>query len=74
MGYEVEPLFAEPIFRTDSHHAIVAKTGEIPPIYSGLQQYVEANTTNESRFPIAFNTFIRGKIGDYRDVSALTLT
>jgi uncharacterized protein (TIGR02466 family) len=40
---------------------------------SGLQHYVEKNTTNEPRYAIAFNTFIKGKLGSYRDVSELTL-
>jgi len=40
---------------------------------SGLQHYVEQNTTNEPRYAIAFNTFIKGKFGTYRDVSELSL-
>ena len=40
---------------------------------SKLQHYVEANTASTPRHSIAFNTFVRGKIGDYRDVSELTL-
>jgi hypothetical protein len=34
---------------------------------------VEQNTTSLPRHSIAFNTFIRGKLGKYRDVSELTL-
>ena len=41
---------------------------------SGLQHLVETNTTNEPRHSIAFNTFIKGKLGNYRDVSELTLS
>jgi len=40
---------------------------------SGLQHYVEPNTTNEPRYAIAFNTFIKGKFGNYRDVSELAI-
>ena len=40
---------------------------------SGLQHFVEPNKTAEPRYSIAFNTFIKGKLGDYRDVSELTL-
>ena len=40
---------------------------------SGLQHYVEENQTNEPRYAIAFNTFVKGKFGNYRDVSELTL-
>jgi len=40
---------------------------------SGLQHFVETNQSSEPRYSIAFNTFIKGKLGDYRDVSELTL-
>ena len=40
---------------------------------SGLQHFVETNQASEPRHSIAFNTFIRGKLGDYRDVSELTI-
>ena len=40
---------------------------------SGLQHYVEPNTTNEPRYAIGFNTFIKGKFGNYRDVSELAI-
>jgi uncharacterized protein (TIGR02466 family) len=40
---------------------------------SGLQHYVEKNSTNEPRHAIAFNTFIQGKFGNYRDVSELAI-
>ena len=40
---------------------------------SGLQHFVETNMASEPRYSIAFNTFIRGKLGDYRDVSELTI-
>ncbi len=60
------------IFNTNMN-AIVPKTGELLLFASGLQHYVEANTATQPRYSIAFNAFIRGKIGDYRDVSELTL-
>jgi ectoine hydroxylase-related dioxygenase (phytanoyl-CoA dioxygenase family) len=40
---------------------------------SGLQHYVEQNATNEPRHAIAFNTFVQGKFGNYRDVSELAI-
>ena len=40
---------------------------------SGLQHFVEVNTANEPRYSIAFNTFIRGRLGNFRDVSELKL-
>lgn len=52
---------------------VTPKTGEVFLFASGLQHFVEANTATEPRYSIAFNTFIKGKIGDFRDVSELTL-
>jgi uncharacterized protein (TIGR02466 family) len=40
---------------------------------SGIQHFVETNSSNQPRHSIAFNTFIRGKLGSYRDVSELSL-
>lgn len=40
---------------------------------SGVQHFVENNASNQLRHSIAFNTFIKGKLGNYRDVSELTL-
>ena len=52
---------------------IKPKKGEVILFSSGLQHFVEPNTSSEPRYSIAFNTFIKGKLGDYRDVSELTL-
>lgn len=49
------------------------RKGEVILFSSGLQHVVEQNTATEPRHSIAFNTFIKGKLGDYRDVSELTL-
>ncbi len=49
------------------------KKNEIFLFSSGLQHFVEANESAEPRYSIAFNTFIKGKIGDLQDVSELTL-
>jgi hypothetical protein len=40
---------------------------------SGLLHMVEENQSNEPRHAVAFNSFIKGKLGDYRDVSELVL-
>jgi hypothetical protein len=34
---------------------------------------VEPNTSKNLRHSIAFNTFVKGKLGNYRDVSELVL-
>ncbi len=40
---------------------------------SELNHQVEANPTSQSRYSIAFNCFIKGELGHYRDVSELKL-
>lgn len=40
---------------------------------SGLQHFVETNTSSQPRYSIAFNSFVKGKLGAYRDVSELKL-
>jgi len=40
---------------------------------SGLQHFVQTNEGNEPRHSMAINTFVKGTIGDYRDVSELKL-
>jgi len=52
---------------------VTPEAGEIILFSSGLQHLVETNTSNEPRYSIAFNTFIKGKLGEFRDVSELTL-
>ncbi|MBT8077985.1 MAG: 2OG-Fe(II) oxygenase family protein [Gammaproteobacteria bacterium] len=49
------------------------KRNDVILFSSGLQHLVETNTSSEPRYSIAFNCFIKGKIGNYRDVSELTL-
>lgn len=52
---------------------ITPKTHDLLLFPSGMQHYIEPNLSPEPRHVIAFNTFIRGKLGDYRDVSELNL-
>ena len=52
---------------------VTPEAGEVILFSSGLQHLVETNTSNKPRYSIAFNTFIKGKLGDFRDVSELTL-
>lgn len=54
-------------------NVVKPKVNDVVLFSSGLQHYVETNTTNQPRYSIAFNTFIKGKIGNFRDVSELTL-
>lgn len=52
---------------------ITPRTHELLLFSSGLQHMVEQNVSGEPRYSIAFNTFVKGKFGSYRDVSELTL-
>jgi uncharacterized protein (TIGR02466 family) len=52
---------------------ITPKPNEVLLFSSRLTHMVEANTSNQPRHAIAFNTFAKGKLGNYRDVSELAL-
>lgn len=54
-------------------NVITPKKNEVLLFPSGLQHFVEPNQSPEPRYSIAFNTFIKGKLGSYRDVSELML-
>lgn len=56
-----------------TRNSVVPKKGDIVLFPSKLQHYVEANTTMQPRHSVAFNSFVKGKIGSYRDVSELKL-
>jgi uncharacterized protein (TIGR02466 family) len=49
------------------------RKGDVVLFSSELQHMVEPNRSDRPRYSIAFNTFLRGKIGDFRDVSELVL-
>lgn len=49
------------------------KKHEIVLFASNLQHFVQVNESSEPRYSIAFNTFIKGKLGSYKDVSELTI-
>lgn len=54
-------------------NTVEPKRGDVVLFSSSLSHFVEANESQEPRHSIAFNAFIRGKLGSYRDVSELTL-
>jgi len=60
------------IFNTNMN-VVEPKTGEVVMFPSNLTHLVEANGSNEPRHAIAFNSFVRGKIGSFRDVSELNV-
>lgn len=60
------------IFNTPVN-VVTPRTNEILLFPSELSHLIEVNAASEPRHSIAFNTFFRGKIGNYRDVSELLL-
>jgi uncharacterized protein (TIGR02466 family) len=54
-------------------NVVEPQKGDLILFSSSLQHYVEPNMSNQKRYSIAFNTFIKGKLGDFRDVSELKL-
>ncbi len=52
---------------------IEPKKNELILFSSSLQHLVEVNAASQPRYSIAFNTFVRGKLGSLRNVSELSL-
>lgn len=60
------------IFNTPIN-VVTPERGDLVLFSSDLTHAVEANASNRSRYSIAFNTFVKGKLGGYREVSELVL-
>ena len=54
-------------------NAVVPQEGDLVLFSSSILHFVETNQSQQDRYSIAFNTFPRGTIGDFRDVSELKL-
>jgi uncharacterized protein (TIGR02466 family) len=54
-------------------HGVTPKQNDVILFSSRLTHMVEPNPSNQPRHAIAFNTFVKGKLGVYRDVSELML-
>ncbi len=52
---------------------VMPRKNEVILFSSSLQHMVQVNGSAEPRYSIAFNSFIKGRIGDFRDVSELVL-
>lgn len=70
---QMTPLAEKRNFYNTPANFIEPRAGEVVLFSSSLQHYVEANNSSEDRYSIAFNTFIKGKLGEYRDVSELVI-
>ncbi|MEM7083085.1 MAG: putative 2OG-Fe(II) oxygenase [Pseudomonadota bacterium] len=54
-------------------NVVTPEQGEVLLFPSEINHLVETNSASEDRWAIAFNCFVHGKLGNYRDVSELTL-
>ena len=70
---ELPPEMGQRTLYNTPVNMVVPKKGEVILFSSSLQHLVQANMASQPRYSIAFNSFVRGKLGDYRDVSELTL-
>ena len=52
---------------------VMPNTHDLLLFPSGLQHFVQVNEATEPRYSIAFNTFIKGRLGSFKDVSELFL-
>lgn len=64
---------AQSIYNSPSNGVTPVKE-EVVLFSSELTHMVEPNPAREPRWSIAFNTFIRGKLGGYRNISELLLS
>jgi uncharacterized protein (TIGR02466 family) len=55
-------------------NTITPKQGEVLLFSSELTHMVEPNASSTPRYSIAFNTFVRGRLGGYRNISELDLS
>lgn len=70
---ELNPLQEKQNIFNTPVNVITPETNEVLMFPSDLNHQIEANESNEPRRAIAFNSFIKGELGNYRDVSELTL-
>ena len=70
---ELTPDFDKRSIYNTPVNVVTPRENEVILFSSSLQHFVETNRSSEPRYSIAFNTFVKGKFGNYRDVSELTL-
>lgn len=60
------------IFNTNQN-ILIPEKNDMFLFSSSLNHYVQENVSDQPRYSVAFNTFIKGSFGNFRDVSELTL-
>lgn len=70
---EINPMREQQNLYNTPVNVITPRSREVILFPSNINHMVEANGSQAPRRVIAFNCFIKGKLGDYRDVSELTV-
>ena len=70
---ELNPIREKQNLYNTPVNVITPEAGEVLLFPSEVNHMIEQNGAPELRCAIAFNAFIQGKLGDYRDVSELSI-
>ncbi len=70
---ELNPIREKQNLYNTPVNVVTPEAGEVLLFPSEVNHMIEQNAAQELRCAIAFNAFIKGKLGDYRDVSELNL-
>ena len=70
---ELKPVQGQKNIYNTPMNTVTPNTHDLLLFPSDLQHFVEVNNASQPRHSIAFNTFIKGTLGSYKDVSELTL-
>ena len=70
---ELPPLQTKQNIYNTPINSITPRHGEVLMFPSDINHMIEQNGSQKPRRAIAFNSFIKGKLGNYRDVSELVL-
>lgn len=71
---DLQPTVGTPTVYNTNSNRISPNHGEMILFSSELTHMVEPNTSDMPRHSIAFNTFVRGRLGGYRNISELYIS
>jgi uncharacterized protein (TIGR02466 family) len=70
---DLQPTAGVPSIYNSPSSGITPRSNEVLLFSSELTHMVEPNPAGQPRWSIAFNTFVRGRLGGYRNISELVL-
>lgn len=70
---ELNPLRDKQNIYNTPINIVTPKKNDLILFSSRITHFVETNNSGQPRYSIAFNSFIKGRLGNYRDVSELLL-